>query len=69
MEGFQLSEELVMLRDQVRRIIQGEIIPVEQGIDPDAAEIPEADYRRIAKLTQDAGFWCGTAGTSGGTFS
>jgi hypothetical protein len=38
MEGYQLSEELVMLREQVRRIIQEEIIPVEQTIDPDADE-------------------------------
>jgi acyl-CoA dehydrogenase len=58
MEGFQLSEELVILRDQVRRIIQEEIIPVEQTIDPDAAEIPDADFQRITQKTKDAGLWC-----------
>ncbi len=58
MEGFQLSEELVLLRDQVRRIIREQIIPVEQTIDPDASEIPAEDYARIAKMTQDAGLWC-----------
>ena len=58
MEGFQLSEELVMLRDQVRRIIREEIIPVEQMIDPDASEIPAADYARISQITKDAGLWC-----------
>ncbi len=58
MEGFQLSEELVLLRQQVRRIIQEEILPVEQGIHPDASEIPQEDYQRITKMTQDAGLWC-----------
>jgi acyl-CoA dehydrogenase len=58
MEGYQLSEELVMLREQVRRIIQEEIIPVEHTIDPDADEIPEEDYQRISKMVKDAGLWC-----------
>lgn len=58
MDGFQLSEELVILRDQVRRIIREEILPVEQTIDPDASEIPTEDYARISKMTKDAGLWC-----------
>jgi acyl-CoA dehydrogenase len=56
--GYELPEELKSLREQVRRIIREEIIPVEAGIDPDAAEIPEDDYRRIAQKTQAAGMWC-----------
>src|ERR1700681_2251341 len=32
--GFVLSEELTVLRDQVRRIIRDEIIPIESRLDP-----------------------------------
>jgi len=56
--GFVLSEELSALRDQVRRIIRDEIIPIEERIDPDAAEIPEDEFWPIARKTQAAGLWC-----------
>ena len=56
--GFQISPELEALREQVRRIIRDEIIPIEKKIDPDAPEIPEDDYWRLAKKTQAAGMWC-----------
>jgi acyl-CoA dehydrogenase len=59
--GFRMPEELSALRDQVGRIIRDEIIPIEQKIDPDAAEIPEDDYRRLAKKAQAAGMWCMSA--------
>ena len=56
--GYRLPEELTALRDQVRRIIREEIIPAESRVDPDAAEILEDDYWRIAKKVQAAGMWC-----------
>ncbi len=56
--NFKLSDELSALRDQVRRIIRDEIIPIEHKCDPDAAEIPEDDYWRLAKKVQSAGMWC-----------
>jgi acyl-CoA dehydrogenase len=56
--GYQLPAELAALRDQVARIIREEIIPIEGGIDPDAAEIPEDDYWRIAQKVRSAGMWC-----------
>jgi acyl-CoA dehydrogenase len=56
--GFKLSDELSALREQVRRIIRDEIVPIEQRIDPDAAEIPEDDYWRLARKVQSAGMWC-----------
>ncbi|HZO82004.1 MAG TPA: acyl-CoA dehydrogenase family protein [Candidatus Binataceae bacterium] len=65
--GFELSEELKTLRQQVRRIIRDEIIPIENRLDPDAAEIPEHDYWAIARKTQAAGLWCmGVAQKYGG---
>jgi acyl-CoA dehydrogenase len=56
--GFTLPPELVALREQVRRIVRDEIVPIEQRIDPDAAEIPEDDYQRLAARTRAAGLWC-----------
>src|SRR2546427_12827046 len=56
--GYQLPQELVVVREQVRRIIQDEIIPAESRVDPDAAEILDEDYWAIARKTQAAGMWC-----------
>ena len=56
--SYQLPNELTALRDQVGRIIREEIIPIEARIDPDAAEIPEDDYWRLARKVQAAGMWC-----------
>jgi len=46
--GFTLPPELIALREQVRRIVRDELLPIEQRIDPDAPEIPEEDHRRLA---------------------
>ena len=46
------------IREQVRRIVRDDIIPLEQRIDPDAPEIPEADFRRLSEKTKAAGLWC-----------
>jgi acyl-CoA dehydrogenase len=56
--GYQLPPELAALREQVRRIIQDEVIPAEGRVDPDAAEIREEDYWSIVRKTQAAGMWC-----------
>lgn len=56
--GYQLPQELISLREQVRRIIHDEVIPAESRVDPDAAEILDDDYWSIAKKTQAAGMWC-----------
>ena len=56
--GYQLPPELIALRENVRRIISDEIIPAETRVDPDAAEIDEDDYWRIARKVQAAGMWC-----------
>ena len=53
--GFVLSEELTALREQVKRIIRDEIIPIEDRLDPDAPEIPESEFWPIARRTQAAG--------------
>ena len=57
MEGYQLPEELRLIREQVRRVIQEDVIPAESRIDPDDSELLEEDYRRIAKKVKAAGLW------------
>ncbi len=57
MEGYQLPEELKLIRDQVRRVIQEDVIPAETRIGPDDSELLEEDYRRISKKVQAAGLW------------
>ncbi len=56
--GYTLPSELLALREQIRRFIREEILPVEQRIDPDAAEIPDEDFRRLSARTRAAGLWC-----------
>jgi alkylation response protein AidB-like acyl-CoA dehydrogenase len=56
--GYALAAELNALREQIRRMFRDELLPIEQRTDPDAPEIPEEDYRRLAAKTKTAGLWC-----------
>ncbi|HYE92917.1 MAG TPA: acyl-CoA dehydrogenase family protein, partial [Terriglobales bacterium] len=40
-----------------RRFVRDEIIPLEQTLDPDAPELPEADFKRLSAKTKAAGLW------------
>ena len=55
--GFALPDELRILKEQVRRFIRDEIVPLEQRIDPDAPSIPDEDFERLAAKTKAAGLW------------
>lgn len=55
--GFTLPDELRALRDQVRRFIREEIVPLEQRLDPDAPDIPREDFLRLSAKTRAAGLW------------
>jgi acyl-CoA dehydrogenase len=55
--GFTLPEELRILRDQVRRFVREEIVPLEQTLDPDAPDIPREDFLRLSAKTRAAGLW------------
>ena len=57
-QGYILPEELTLLQDQIRRFIREEIIPAEQAIDPDAADLPDDVYARLSAKTKAAGLWC-----------
>src|SRR3981189_2385877 len=55
--GFTLPDELRIIREQIRRFIREEIIPLEQRLDPDAPSLPEEDWERLASKTKAAGLW------------
>ena len=55
--GFTLPDELRVLREQVRRFVREEIVPLEQRIDPDAPGIPDEDFERLSAKTKAAGLW------------
>ncbi|HET7342663.1 MAG TPA: acyl-CoA dehydrogenase family protein [Methylomirabilota bacterium] len=55
--GFTLPDELRVLREQIRRFIREEIIPLEQRLDPDAPGIPDEDFERLSAKTKAAGLW------------
>ena len=55
--GFALPDELRALRDQVRRFVRDEIVPLEQRLDPDAPDIPREDFLRLSARTRAAGLW------------
>jgi len=56
--GYTLPQELQLLKDQIHRFVREEIIPAEQAIDPDAADLPYDIYQRLAAKTTAADWWC-----------
>ena len=52
-----LSEEQKMIVDQVRHFVREEIWPLEDKLDPDTDELPEADHARLVKRTQEMGLY------------
>lgn len=56
-EGFELSTELKMLRETVRRFMRSEILPLERELDPDATGLPKEEFDRLRKKTMEMGLW------------
>jgi acyl-CoA dehydrogenase len=53
----QLNDEQRLLVEQVRRFVREEILPLEQGLDPDASELASADHERLTAKTNDMGLF------------
>ncbi len=56
--GYSLPEELRLLQQQIRRFVREEILPAEQAVDPDAADLPTEVYDRLSAKTKAAKLWC-----------
>ena len=52
-----LTDEQSMIVDIVRRFVSEQIVPLEAGLDPDADELPQADYQRLVATTQAMGLY------------
>ena len=62
-----LDDDLVALRDLVRKFVATEVRPLEEGLDPDALELPPEDLSVVQAKAQQAGLWCiGSPGEYGG---
>ncbi|MBI2917563.1 MAG: acyl-CoA/acyl-ACP dehydrogenase [Chloroflexi bacterium] len=56
-----------MLQATVRRFVHEEVLPLEVGMDPEAVDISQADWDRLAHKAKAAGLWClGVAREYGG---
>ncbi len=53
--GFQLPDELVLLRDQVRRFMREEVKPVEDKLPRDAIECAPEDLARLRAIAEQMG--------------
>jgi hypothetical protein len=54
---YQLPEELQLLQQTVRRIVQEEIVPLERTMDPEATELDDANWQHLVTLNRNAGLW------------
>ena len=53
-----LPEELVLLRDTVRRFMTQEVCPAEDRLQHDAYELPAEELSRLQSLARGLGLWC-----------
>ncbi|MHB1127280.1 MAG: acyl-CoA dehydrogenase family protein [Bacillota bacterium] len=57
---FNLSDELKMLQQTIRRFVEDECLPLERLLcytDPDWVELPPEEHQRLANKLKDAGLW------------
>jgi acyl-CoA dehydrogenase len=64
--GYRLPDELLALRDQIKRVVRDEVIPVEQRIDPDAPSFPTRTIRRSRprRRPRGSGRWARRSSTA-----
>ena len=56
--SWELPEELVMLRDTIRRFMAEEVKPVEDKLEHDAYTLEPAPLKVLQKKARDIGLWC-----------
>jgi len=52
-----ISDEQRLLVDTMHRFVHEEILPLEEKLDPDAMELPKADYERLVEKTKGLGMF------------
>ena len=52
-----LTDEQKLIVDQVRRFVREEIVPLEDGLDPDADSLPPEDHERLAGRVAEMGLY------------
>ena len=55
--GYELSDELRMLRDVIREFVRQEIVPAENGLPADARQLPADTLRDLQARARELGFW------------
>jgi acyl-CoA dehydrogenase len=55
--AWELPEELVLLRDTVRRFVATEVVPLEEKLPHDSAGLPAADLAPLQAKARDMGLW------------
>lgn len=53
----ELSPEQKLIVETVRRYVREQIVPIEADLDPDAAELDEADFKRLSDMVKAMGFF------------
>jgi acyl-CoA dehydrogenase len=64
--GFDLPDELRMLRDVVATFVRDEIVAAESALDPAARSLPDEIVARLQQKAKALGFWCLDAPTEYG---
>ena len=57
-DSWELSEELRLLQETVRRFMENEVRPAEDQADHDAFELPEDLLKPLQAKARDLGLWC-----------
>lgn len=53
----QLTDEQRIILQTVRRFVQEEVLPLEAELDPDATDLPRAEFDRLSAMTREMGFF------------
>jgi acyl-CoA dehydrogenase len=56
-DGYRLPERLAALQADVRRFVAEEILPLERDMDPEATDLDDATWDRLAAKSRAAGLW------------
>ena len=57
-DSWELSEELRLLRETVRRFMENDVRPAEDTVEHDAFELPPKLLEPLQKKARDLGIWC-----------